>query len=180
MMPAMDLMDAVIETDYGQFDLLWPEPDEPGGLDGNFDRFFAGQTNGLVGAAEPSGLYVNLARRSGGSQVRIVMLDQQPTAPDTSIWEDVVEVSVSIPLGREVWCECWGGAEPKDLAIPSGTYRVRVSAHGRDAGAENELCDDIVDSYLIEFWPAPSAPDGILAVGSEDARYWHKEIGGRR
>jgi hypothetical protein len=57
-------MDQTVDTDYGQFDLVWTEA---GGFDGNFDRFFAGQVNGLVGASDPDGVYVNLARRSGGS-----------------------------------------------------------------------------------------------------------------
>jgi len=35
------LLDQIIETDYGQFDLVWSQS---GGFDGNFDRFFAGQT----------------------------------------------------------------------------------------------------------------------------------------
>ena len=65
------LLDGVIDTDYGQFDLVWGDDY---GFDGDVDRFFAGQVNGLVGAASGQGLYVNLARRSGGSPVRIVLL----------------------------------------------------------------------------------------------------------
>ena len=45
------LLDEVISTDYGQFDLIWAD-----------DRFFRGQDNGLVGAADPGGMYLNLAR----------------------------------------------------------------------------------------------------------------------
>jgi hypothetical protein len=39
------LIDQTIYTDYGQLDLVWSEA---GGFDGDFDRFFAGQVNGLV------------------------------------------------------------------------------------------------------------------------------------
>lgn len=53
------LLDEVIETDYGQFDVVWSEGL---GFDGDFDRFFAGQVNGLVGAASGEGVYSNLAR----------------------------------------------------------------------------------------------------------------------
>ncbi len=59
------LLDEVIRTDYGQFDLVWS--DDAVGFDGDFDRFFHGQNNGLVGAADGEGVYLNLARRSGGS-----------------------------------------------------------------------------------------------------------------
>lgn len=56
------LLDRVISTDYGQFDLIWTDD---GGFDGDDERFFADQCNGLVGAGDPKGVYVNLARRSG-------------------------------------------------------------------------------------------------------------------
>ena len=69
------LLDEVIATDYGQFDLIWADG---AGFDGDFDRFFMGQDNGLVGAAHPDGVYLSLARRAGGSPVRIVLVDTAP------------------------------------------------------------------------------------------------------
>ena len=66
------LLDEVISTDYGQFDLIWADG---AGFDGDFDRFFRGQDNGLVGAADPGGVFLDLARRVGGSPVRIVLVD---------------------------------------------------------------------------------------------------------
>jgi hypothetical protein len=170
------LLDQVIETDYGQVDLIWHED---GGFDGEFERFFAGQTNGLVGAADLSGVYLNLARRSGGSPVRIVLTDGPPDADDS--WEDVVEVSTTVPLGAVPQWMSWAGEDggPLDGLLP-GNYRLRVSARGRDAGRDGEFADEAVDFYLVELWPAPSAPDAILKVSSEDARYWHKEIGQSR
>jgi hypothetical protein len=55
-----------------------------------------------------------------------------------------------------------------------------VSAAGRDAGAQSEFVDDVVDRYLLEVWPAPAASDAVLRVGSDDARYWHQTWGSRR
>ena len=69
------LLDDIIRTDYGQFDIGWSEG---AGFDGNWDRFFNGQVNGLVGAADPGGVYINLARTIGGSRIRIVLLDGAP------------------------------------------------------------------------------------------------------
>jgi hypothetical protein len=60
-----NLFAEVIDTDYGQFDLIWTEDDDYFGFEGDFDVFFDGQVNGLVGGANPNGLYMNLARRSG-------------------------------------------------------------------------------------------------------------------
>jgi hypothetical protein len=170
------LLDRLIETDYGQLDLLWGDD---GGFDGVFDRFFAGQTNGLVGAASGQGLYVNLARRSGGSPVRIVLLDDAP-APDADQWEDIVEVSMTVPAGVSPRWSTWAGEDGGPLDLPSGAYRVRIKARGRDAGRDGEFAEGAVDFYLLMIWPAPAQLDSIIRITSADAAYWHREVGNRR
>ncbi len=55
-----------------------------------------------------------------------------------------------------------------------------MSARGRDAGRDGEFEEGVVDTYLLEFWPAAIKPDAVLRVGSQDAAYWHDEVGGRR
>jgi hypothetical protein len=169
------VFDDVVFTDYGQFDLVWTDDL---GFDGDWDRSFGGQVNGLVGAAHGNGVYVNLARRSGGSQVRVSIVDTAP--PLSEHHEDIVEVSVTIAEDADFRCETWAAESVRSLGrVAAGTYRVRVSARGRDAGRDGEFDDGVVDSYLIELWPAPFADDQIVRVGSEDAKYWHGEIGGR-
>lgn len=171
------LLDETVETLYGQMDLVWSDE---GGFDGDWDRSFAGQVNGLVGAANADGVYINLARPSGGSRVRIVLLDAAPPLPPQS-FEDVVEVSTTIPAGVEIRCIAWDSTVAPLDDIAPGTYRVRVSAHGRDAGRQGDTGEGLLDElYLIELWLSPFAPDQILRVGSESAKYWHREIGGRR
>jgi hypothetical protein len=172
------LLDEVVETDYGLFELNWAD-DDPG-FEGDFDRVFAGQVNGLVGAASSGGLYINLARRSGGSPVRIALLTAPPPL-DTDTWEDVVEVSVTVPPGAAPGWYTWCGENSGPLDLPPGTYRVRISAWGRDAGrGPGEAAEGTVDRYLLEFWPAPHRPDAIVRSTSDDAAYWHREVGGRR
>ena len=170
------LADEIISTDYGQLDLVWSED---GGFDGDPDRFFANQINGLVGAADPHGIYMSLGRRSGGSHVRIALLPAQPADPDET-WEDIVEVSTEVPPGCEVQWMSWAGETTGSLTLPAGSYRLRVSARGRDIGAADEFAEDVVDHYLLEFWTAPRQEDAILRVGTDDARYWHATWGGRR
>jgi hypothetical protein len=170
------LLDQLIETDYGQFDLVWGDDY---GFDGDFERFFAGQSNGLVGAASGQGLYLNIARRSGGSPMRIVLLDGAP-ALDPDQWEDIVEVSITIPVGTSPRWSTWAGEDGGPLDLNPGTYRVRTSARGRDAGRDGEFADGAVDFYLLEIWPAPARPDSIIRSTSADADYWHREVGGRR
>lgn len=170
------LLDELIDTDYGQLDIGWGDDV---GFDGDVDRFFDGQANGLVGAADPSGVYLNLARRSGGSPLRIELHDHAP-GPAGGDWQDVVEVSVRIPDGAVPRWSSWAGESGGSLPIPTGTYRLRVCARGRDAGHDGELAPGPVDRYLLELWPAAMQADRVVRVGSADAAYWHREVGGRR
>jgi hypothetical protein len=169
-----ELLNQVVYTDYGQLTLEWGEEI----WDGDADRFFKDQQNGLVGAAVPDNVVIRLARRSGGSAVRIVLEASEPGA--TVEWEDVVEASFDLPPGRAMRWLTWAGESGGSLAVPPGQYRLRVSAAGRDAGAQDEFADEVVDRYLVELWPAPAAPDAVLRVGSDDARYGHQTWGSRR
>jgi hypothetical protein len=174
------LMDEVVETDYGQLD-LWVDGDGGDAEDedeGDVQATFADQVNGLAGAATPGRIYLNLARRSGGSPVRIEAHDEE--APLGQDWEDIVEVSTVVGQeGRGGWTS-WAGEDGGELELPSGPCRVRVSARGRDAGADGEDADEPVDFYLVQLWPAPVEPDVIVRVGSDDARSWHREWGSQR
>jgi hypothetical protein len=170
------LLDEVIQTDSGQLDLSWGED---GCFDGDFDRSYQGQVNGLVGAALPKGVHVNLARRSGGSPVRMVLLDAHAGSDDGQ-WEDVVEVSITLPEGHKVALSTWAGENTGTIDIPPGSYRLRVSAKGRDEGHAGEFAEGTVDDYLLQLWTAPWQPDAILRTGSDDARDWHQEVGSRR
>lgn len=170
------LLDQVIQTDYGQLDLVWGED---GVFDGDFDRSYQGQVNGLVGAANPQGVHVNLARRSGGSPVRIVLLNKPP-GNDDGQWEDVVEVSITLPEGHTMVLSTWADENTGPIDLPPGSYRLRVSAKGRDEGHLGEFAEGTVDDYLLQLWPAPRKPDAILRTGSDDARYWHQSVGNRR
>jgi hypothetical protein len=169
------LLDDVIYTDYGQFDIVYSDG---GGFDGDADPYFAGQANGWVGAASPDGIYLVLGRRSGGSHLRIVLLDHQPATDST--WEDVVEVSTIVPAAGPVGWMSWAGESGGPVDLPPGEYRLRVNAKGRDAGAADELADQLLDEYLLEFWRASPGPDTVIKTTSADASYWNETWGGRK
>jgi hypothetical protein len=95
-------------------------------------------------------------------------------------WEDVVEVSVTVPPGSSLAWSTWASEEHGPLDLPPGGYRVRVSARGRDAGAVGEFADGPVDSYLVDLWPDEPRPDEVVQSVSADAGYWHREVGSRR
>ena len=115
------LLGDVIHTDYVQFDIVWSEES---GFGGDWNRFFDGQVNGLVGAADAGGVYLNFGRRSGGSRLRIVRLDAEPPLPAPR-YEDVVEVSATVPAGTVVRWLSWAGQAWGSLdGIAPGTYRL--------------------------------------------------------
>ena len=174
---ARTLLDAVVQTDYGQLDLTWQAD---GGFDGDADRFFAGQVNGLVGAADADGVYLCLGRRSGGSHLTIRLLDSGPGDPPAE-WEDVVEVSFRLPPGRTLGWRSWAGETGGSLPeVPPGSYRLRFGCRGRDAGVDGEFAEQVLDWYLVEIWAAPAGEDAILRTTSRDAAYWHAAYGNRR
>ena len=168
------LLDQQITTDYGQFTVL-----SDAELDWGLDEFFTGQSNGWVGAGVSGSLYVGLANWSG-SRVR---MELHNGIPDLGSWEDIVEVSVVFPSGSDVRWESWGGEAGAVLALPPDTYRVRVSADGRDTAARyDRRSDSPVDSYLIELWPTARTDDDddVVRTTSEDAAYWNGVWGGQR
>lgn len=166
------VLDDVVRTSYGSFTLS----DNGTMFDGDADRFFADQANGWVAAAVAGVVHVVLARWGGGSGIRIETLDAAPAPTDA---EDVVEVGVVATNGTMTW-ESWGAEEVGAFSLPAGSYRLRVSAWGRDAGAADEFADGVVDRYLLQFWPAPLESDVIVRSASENAGYWNREWGGRR
>jgi hypothetical protein len=170
------LFDQVVNTSYGQFALEWGASGNT--WDGDADRFFAGQLNGWVAAAVEGVIAVVLARYGGGSAMRIELWPEEP--PTDPAWEDSVEVSIRVDEGDTVGWGTWAWSESGTLALPAGDYRLRASARGRDAGRDGEFEPEVVDHYLLQFWPAPVRPDAVIATTSADAAYWNIAWGSRR
>lgn len=168
------LVETVASTSYGQMELRW-SPD--GCLMDDLESLFAGQANGLVGAAHPGGVYFHLARYGCGSLLRMEHHASAPLLEAAA--QDVVEVSTTLPDHGEPRWEAWGGMGYGELALAPGSYRLRVSAQGRDEGEQGEFTGYLVDSYLLQFWPAEPQPDAILRTTSDNARRWHEVWGGR-
>jgi hypothetical protein len=163
------LFDGPLGVQYGQ---AYVESGEDWG--GDMDATFEGQKNGLCGAAVPGALFLVTGLHTGDVALRVEAHDTTPPSDDA--WEDVVEVSFT-PGSDDVTLEQFGGMGTTQLELKPGDYRVRYSARGMDAGKEADTLDDDaepVDSYLLQFWPAPPAPDAVIKQTSEQAAYWHK------
>ncbi|TDW71029.1 hypothetical protein [Kribbella pratensis] len=136
---------------------------------------FAGQRNGLCGAAVPGKLFLVTGLHTGRVGFTVELHDTMPSVEYSA--EDVVEAPYR-PIG-DAKLVTWGGsAGPWSLALePQTDYRVRYSAWGMDEGHQAGPPMDgepLVDRYLLQFWPARPAPDRVVKETSKQAAYWHK------
>ncbi|HEX3781665.1 MAG TPA: hypothetical protein VHX38_18540 [Pseudonocardiaceae bacterium] len=134
---------------------------------------FAGQRNGLCGAAVPGYLFLTTGLHTGEVGFTVELHEQAP--PPDEAWEDVVEASFRPegPASLVYWAG--EGSWPLDLA-QDVDYRVRYSAFGMDAAREQDTrLDDEpqLDRYLLQFWPSPPAPDAVVKQTSRYGVYWH-------
>jgi hypothetical protein len=145
---------------------------ESGDRAGGLPESFGGQANGLCGAAEPGALFLLTGLHTGLVGFAVELHDSAP--PVDEIWEEVVEVSFH-PAGPAMLA-CWSGEDYWDLDLAEIDYRVRYCATGMDEGrAADTLVEDeqVIDRYLLQFWPASPRPDRIIKQTSETAAYWH-------
>lgn len=164
------LFDGELHVHYGQFY-----------VESRTDEFFndltdsrAGQGNGLCGAAVPGLLFLITGLHTGNVALTVEVVDQPPPVGDD--WEEVVEVSLQ-PASDSVQLVEWAGQASWPLALEPVSYRVRYCASGMDqAHAQDTRLDEepLLDSYLLQLWPAPAAPDAVLRQTSAHAAYWHE------
>ncbi|MEW1707479.1 hypothetical protein AB0230_09585 [Microbacterium sp. NPDC089190] len=161
------IFDGPMHVHYG---FIWLHPEE------RYDEFvsgrpFAGQENGLCGAAIPGLLDLRTGLHTGSVPVRVVLADSEPPLGDA---EDIVEVSYR-PDQPVLWFGGFDGGD--EITLPVDAYRARWSATAMDAGRDVDTVleeETAPDSYELCFWPdAETHPDRIVRVGSKTAAYWH-------
>jgi hypothetical protein len=99
-----------------------------------------------------------------------------PEAPPLSDdWEEIVEVSFANSCPEPALIE-WGGGGTHPFQLEPGAYRVRYCARGMDAArdVESNYDGELIDTYVLQFWPGPPGPDRILRQTSSCAAYWHQ------
>ncbi|WP_030226755.1 hypothetical protein [Streptomyces sp. NRRL WC-3626] len=158
-----------VHVHYGQ---IYVESD-PDGFGPGLAEAFAGQGAGLCGAAVPGALWLTTGLHTGDVGFTVEVHDQAP--PPDPAWEDAVEASFR-PLSASSSLVQWAGEAAWPLGLEETDYRVRYCAKGMDAGhrEDTRLSEEPrLDEYLLQFWPAPPAPDRILRQTSRIAAYWH-------
>lgn len=122
-------------------------PDPPGG------------STGLVGAGERGLAIVLTGTQFGHVRLRVQVADNPPEL-ECAGWDDVAEVSLQAP-GRLTISSGGVGLDRLSNLLPGpGSFRLRVHARGRDAGAERDVVSGRpVEEHLIQVWPALPGPD---------------------
>ncbi|MFJ3554002.1 hypothetical protein [Streptomyces sp. NPDC090114] len=158
-----------VHVHYGQIHV----ESDPDGFGPGLAEAFAGQGAGLCGAAVPGALWLSTGLHTGNVGFTVEVHDQAP--PLDPSWEEAVEVSFR-PLSDDSSLVQWAGEAAWPLDLEETDYRVRYCAKGMEAGhrEDTRLSEEPpLDEYLLQFWPAPPAPDRILGQTSEIAAYWH-------
>jgi hypothetical protein len=165
------LMRGDVWVHYGQIyvqsgypDRQVPPPELP--------EYFAGQQNGLCGAAVPGCLFLITGLHTGTVGFVVELHDHPPALDDS--WEEIVEVSFR--CAGEASLLGWAGEWQWPLELIETDHRVRYCATGMDAGrAADTRADDEpqLDHYLLQLWPGPPRPDRIVKQTSAIAAYWH-------
>ncbi|MFI6587762.1 hypothetical protein [Embleya sp. NPDC050493] len=135
---------------------------------------WAGQANGLCGAAVEGFLFLVTGMHTGRVGLTIEVHDSPPAVDGR--WEDVVEAPFT-PLTRAVRLAQWADADACGFELDTVDHRVRYCAVGMDeAGAHGVVSagEQPVDRYLLQFWPAPVEPDRVVRQRSDKAAYWHR------
>lgn len=145
-----------VHVHYGQ---IYVHSEGGDAFDGDLSACFAGQRNGLCGAAVAGTLFLLTGLHTGDVGFTAEVHETEP--PDAGD-EDVVEVPFRVAGPARL--VTWGGEDRWDLGLAPGGYRVRYGATGMDAAR---------DRYLLQFWPAPPAPDAVVRQHSAAAAYWH-------
>ncbi|MFF8655885.1 hypothetical protein [Streptomyces huasconensis] len=161
-----------IGVTYGQFYVV-SDPENPCGEASYSPR--AGQMTGLCGAAVPGYLFLTSGLHTGPIGCTVELHGTEPEPEPDESWEEITEVSFR-PVTPEVSLELWAGEGSFPLALDMVDHRVRHCVSGMSEAVERELeCLDglVIERHLLQFWPAPPAPDRLIKQTSTGAAYWH-------
>ncbi|MFG1608458.1 hypothetical protein [Actinoplanes sp. NPDC049265] len=166
----IELFAGEVSVHYGFMSLSsdHDDADDPPGL----TEMRAGQQNGLCGAAVPGMLSLITGLHTGDVPVVVRWHETEPGLD--ARWEDVVEVSFR-PTAEDLVLAAF--EDHHELRLPAvADLRARYCATGMDAAsdAHRGQGEPVIDRYLLELWPSPTAEDAIVRQGSAHAAYWHQ------
>lgn len=133
---------------------------------------WAGQQNGLAGAATPGVLSMITGLHTGRVPLRI---EWHATAPEPGAdWEEIVDVPFA-PPSVDMCVQSF--QDSFEIRLPdTGLLRARYCAAGMDAARDADTVmseEPTVDRYLLQLWPDEEAAETIVRQTSAIAAYWH-------
>lgn len=158
-----------VSVAYSQATVETPDAGDP-----DLPDTFAGQVNGLCGAAVPEVLFLVTGLHTGEVPCTVDVLTERPVLDDR--WDEIVEVSFTTSQ-PDVLLLGWGGHSADTIPLgAAGTYRVRYSASGMDAAqAQDSSAEEPApDRYLLQFWPSEPDADAVIRQTSRLAAFWHE------
>ena len=148
---------ALVHAEYHLFQIADPQGPVADDLDAS--------RTGLV-SADGGAIEVTTGIHTGDVQVRVEPHYQRPEPAEG--WEEIAEISCHSPSGELLVTSFMD--DPADLpSLASqgpGSYRLRIHAHGRDRAIDKTTVDEVVESYLVQSWPA--SHEGALLVKATD------------
>ena len=163
--PPLTAYDGRLHVHYGQACVLSPQCDMLAPEDA-----FAGQVNGLCGAAVPGGLFLVTGLHTG--VVGLVVQVHAAAPPVDESWEEVVEAPWTVASGP-VRLQDWDGGGVCTIPLEPGAWRVRWCARRFGEDPEDDDARAPIEHYALQFWPALHAPDTVLRQRSAKAAYWN-------
>lgn len=101
---------------------------------------------------------IGVVSEYGEVPIEISVVDREPKAVDASIWDQIVECSISVDQGY-ISLASWAGVEFGCVQVPNGWYRLRIYFGGLETQKGDGTADD---HYRIQVWPAQEARASIL------------------
>ncbi|WP_199547043.1 hypothetical protein, partial [Streptomyces sp. N35] len=136
----------------------------------------AGQSNGLCGAAVPGYLIMTTGLHTGRVGLKVEVHEAEPPLVEEP-WEEIVEASFR-PVSSDTAIFPWGDGRLCSLDLPLVDHRVRYCGLGMELSWDDETAvlegGPPVDHYLLQFWPAPPAPDRVIKQTTRSADHWHQ------
>lgn len=149
---------ALVHAEYHLFQVSDPK----GPVADDLDASHNGLVSAIGGAIE-----VSTGIHTGNVQVTVQLHAEQPEP--AADWEEIAEISWRSSSGQAFVAPLMD--DPVDLpSLASrgpGCYRLRVHARGRDTAVDQAVVDEVVESYLLQSWPA--AHEDALLVRATDA-----------
>ncbi|MET7989177.1 hypothetical protein [Streptomyces sp. NPDC005281] len=147
---------ALVHAEYHFFQITDPQGPLAGDLDAT--------RNGLVSAV---GGVIEVATGIHTGNVRVTVEPHSRRPHPAAGWEEIAEMSCHSASGEVLLTPMDDSTDLPSLASQGpGRYRLRVHARGRDT-ALDQATDDVVESYLIQSWPA--VHEDALLVKATDA-----------